>query len=501
MAQRVAIFWDSQTCQLPGRLTGYEAVDNIRRLANTYGSVTVFSLYMDAAEDPTCQHPSPNLQSELELCGVFLTPCSKADSNLPTILSTDMVIFAVDNPPPATIVLISGNTTFTYPVSLLRRRGYRVVLLAPSANTMRGALGMQASVAFDWENYILDTKDSRQTPREGLDNAGDNKAGSSLLRPTPTAVSKSESRRNTHENDNTSSTRPSEVALNWRSSAYMHPQSPSKSRLSLNPDQRDNTENTYNVRQVRKQPPSPLADKTRNPNLPMPAKSPSQLLRRPSPLPELANIRPYKSYYRKDWSGSDDRLSGSSMLGSRSPHAPKPLASPLSSTLPLSTSRERLPGNAPQEHIAPNLGYNYDSPDRNIFAELPATYPQKSYSLARSNLGPDGSLGLSTRLHLPESSHQVAQSTSGSSRHKDAPTRLPSRDAFTPLIEALRLLHQEGNTLPLRSLVGTRLPKAVYHQAGVADFSQYVSLAEREGIIQLGGSMGKSWITLHPALA
>jgi len=37
---------------------------------------------------------------------------------------------------------------------------------------------------------------------------------------------------------------------------------------------------------------------------------------------------------------------------------------------------------------------------------------------------------------------------------------------------------------------------STYKAAGVAKFSQYVALAEKQGIVEIGGSEGTAWIAL-----
>lgn len=60
--------------------------------------------------------------------------------------------FAMDNPAPATIVLITGDRDFVYPVSILRMRRYRVILIAP--NNTHGSLRYQASSVLHWEQMV-----------------------------------------------------------------------------------------------------------------------------------------------------------------------------------------------------------------------------------------------------------------------------------------------------------------------------------------------------------
>ncbi|TRM61729.1 NYN domain-containing protein [Schizophyllum amplum] len=77
---------------------------------------------------------------------------------------------------------------------------------------------------------------------------------------------------------------------------------------------------------------------------------------------------------------------------------------------------------------------------------------------------------------------------------------IPSAPAvFAPLIQALRSLADKGETKPLRSTVGIALNAKntdVYEKAGVSTFKAYAAAATAAGIITLGGTEAKAWITL-----
>lgn len=70
----------------------------------------------------------------------------------PICLPVDMMLFAIDTPTPATIILISGDRDFVYPVSILRNRRYRVILIAPKST--HSSLKQGASVVLDWEETV-----------------------------------------------------------------------------------------------------------------------------------------------------------------------------------------------------------------------------------------------------------------------------------------------------------------------------------------------------------
>ena len=66
----------------------------------------------------------------------------------------DMLAFAIDHPPPAAIVLISGDRDFVYALSTLRNRRYTIVLIVPN----KGApiiLKSQANAILEWRYDVL----------------------------------------------------------------------------------------------------------------------------------------------------------------------------------------------------------------------------------------------------------------------------------------------------------------------------------------------------------
>ena len=70
------------------------------------------------------------------------------------LCSVDIMAFIKDTPPPATVVLISGDRDFAYLLSTVRWRKYNVVLISNSFMTHE-SLTIQASVAYDWRSDVL----------------------------------------------------------------------------------------------------------------------------------------------------------------------------------------------------------------------------------------------------------------------------------------------------------------------------------------------------------
>ncbi|KAI0637218.1 limkain-b1-type NYN domain-containing protein, partial [Trametes polyzona] len=144
----VAVFWDYENCALPANEPPYAIVNKIRRLAHQYGSVKTFKAYLEYAEQTSPKLVS--LRSELQSCGVSLIDCPHIGRKdvADKMMMVDMMAHAMDNPAPATIILISGDRDFLYVVSTLSLRQYRIVLLAPKS--AYGGLKGQADAVYNW---------------------------------------------------------------------------------------------------------------------------------------------------------------------------------------------------------------------------------------------------------------------------------------------------------------------------------------------------------------
>ena len=64
-----------------------------------------------------------------------------------------MLSYAIDNPAPSTVFLITGDRDFAYALSVLKNRHYRVVLVQrPDSHV---SLTFQACVRFDWYDDVV----------------------------------------------------------------------------------------------------------------------------------------------------------------------------------------------------------------------------------------------------------------------------------------------------------------------------------------------------------
>ncbi|KAF8892631.1 hypothetical protein BD779DRAFT_1199707 [Infundibulicybe gibba] len=114
--------------------------------------------YVECTREPTRWFQDPLYESELQLSGVSLTQCLINDGTpsgtaVGRTLAADMLAYAIDNPAPSIIMLISGDRHIAYPLSLLRLRRYDIVVISPS--NVHAGLKSQASESFVWEHHIL----------------------------------------------------------------------------------------------------------------------------------------------------------------------------------------------------------------------------------------------------------------------------------------------------------------------------------------------------------
>ncbi|KAL1741708.1 NYN domain-containing protein [Schizophyllum fasciatum] len=149
----VGIFWDYENCQYMSGCSGFEVAKNIERVALAYGPIANFNAYMDIQH---CSAPA-STRSELQSTGVALVDCPHNGQKdvVDQMLQTDMLVFALDHPAPATLVLISGDRDFAYVTSVLRRRMYTVILICHSTPGPHRSLLQQVSAHIDWNTQIL----------------------------------------------------------------------------------------------------------------------------------------------------------------------------------------------------------------------------------------------------------------------------------------------------------------------------------------------------------
>jgi len=114
----------------------------------------------------------------------------------------------------------------------------------------------------------------------------------------------------------------------------------------------------------------------------------------------------------------------------------------------------------------------------------------------RSTSGLSGGVNLSSQASQEKNNQQTNTPPTTDPEYKS----LCVPPTLWPLVEILRSYRMKGNFKPLRTLIAVDLSKkpVIYKNAGVTKFSQYVGLALKEGLVELGGANGTEWIRLMP---
>lgn len=145
----VAILWDIENCPVPSDVRPEDVAGNIRMALRVHpvikGAVMMFSAYGDFNAFPR------RLREGCQRTGVKLidVPNGRKDAADKAIL-VDMFLFALDNPPPSSIMLISGDVDFAPALHILGQRGYTVVLVIPSGVGVSSALCNAGKFVWDW---------------------------------------------------------------------------------------------------------------------------------------------------------------------------------------------------------------------------------------------------------------------------------------------------------------------------------------------------------------
>jgi len=158
----VGIFWDFENCSPPSDAPGYAVVESIRKMAHKFGRVTLFKAYLELSENTSSK--TLNLRSELQSSGVTLADCPHNGRKdvADQMLMIDMVTWCLDDPTPATVILISGDRDFVYAVSAIRQRCYGVVLVVPPQGA-HITLKSQANLVLEWKRDILEKQDENSS--------------------------------------------------------------------------------------------------------------------------------------------------------------------------------------------------------------------------------------------------------------------------------------------------------------------------------------------------
>ncbi|KAJ7967467.1 Meiosis arrest female protein [Quillaja saponaria] len=159
----VAILWDIENCPVPSDVRPEDVAGNIRMALLVHpvikGAVMTFSAYGDFNAFPR------RLREGCQRTGVKLidVPNGRKDAADKAIL-LDMFLFALDNSPPSSIMLISGDVDFAPSLHILGQRGYTIILVIPAGVGVSSALTNAGKFVWDWpsvargEGFVPPTK-------------------------------------------------------------------------------------------------------------------------------------------------------------------------------------------------------------------------------------------------------------------------------------------------------------------------------------------------------
>ncbi|KAG6888106.1 hypothetical protein C0995_010671 [Termitomyces sp. Mi166 len=440
----VAVFWDYESCDVSSSASGYDVAQRIRSVALTFGIVKQIKAYVNLHE-PLTSFKLPQIRLELQMSGISIADCPQKndhDNAIERIMLVDMLAYAVDNPSLSTLILISADRNFAYAMATLRMRGFTIVLISP--DTVHASLKAQASECLDWHLDVLYA--NHEPLQNGTSIESTNASGSqadyhrlkhSQLRSQTSLYGRMFNR---ERNTNASGDNVHTCNLAQQDTRLVISRS-----LDVSSQKNFGPEIGSSASTVTQTPGGSLAVVE---GFEVPA------LEYPPP------IRPSSATISSDNASVSDKHDNEQQN-----HPPSVLDVP--TTNAISLTHFLPPGNI-STLVSPEASSSTLPPVTAQFVD-----------------------------HVPSSKVQAVSSTSIVS-----PSAIPVVPLiYRPLVESLQSFRSKGVLQPLRSQFAASLITKnanLYKSAGVKKFSQYVSLAEAAGIVELGGKDGGDWIRLRP---
>ncbi|KAG6920005.1 hypothetical protein DXG01_013354 [Tephrocybe rancida] len=467
---------------------GADALDSICAVAGSYGTITGFNLYYERTMSNNMLWASSPGAFKIEYI-----QCDKVEPrSLLAKLTTDMFLFALDTPVPATIVLMSGASAFDYPLSSLRSRGYQTVLGVPAANNT-SVTRLDSGIVLDWQMGVLDSTHHSQVRKQSsalpcpfleldlrslvdVDDAAEHRENSPVVQ-NPALYQMAEhvattaSRGRLDKPENAPLARPSRKHDRKDFEAHFSSLGPSRNPISLDQESEKHLKGRPNLV-------PPLTDKTRDPNAPnhlkcstLPSLNPSSVARVSRLEGAHGNVAVHPST-QSITNVSLPRL----LLPSSSTPSKRP---PTQSAFP--------DGEASYPDLGTCFTKGHDLEEPSAPHVQPGNYRHSRYSGSLDETLPP------QERHHPHRRVQSAQTNPG--HRNDAGDSPP----FAPLIKVLLVLQDKGEERPLRSRLGTVFSRGAL-PADITDLGHYTKLAEQAGVVELGGKGGTSWISLVPGM-
>ncbi|KAF5357946.1 hypothetical protein D9756_001859 [Leucocoprinus leucothites] len=173
---KVKVFWDLETCPPPtsSYTSPWEILKDFRLFTSHFGAATTTKAYYNSNK-PFNGRNDPSMESfraALPSMGVSLVDCSSVQGYskvTPTkMLVVDALVSAIDGSMGSDdtqkdiIMIISGDDSALYPISLLVFRNYTVFLVVPDDGNK--VQPVQASRIFNWHRDVLGFKLGKESP-------------------------------------------------------------------------------------------------------------------------------------------------------------------------------------------------------------------------------------------------------------------------------------------------------------------------------------------------
>ena len=128
-------------------------IATISHKCTSYGVLKTFRAYFEGNDG---LNPPTYIRDVLTLHGATVLlqyPQTTRTSNFEKLLISDLFTFALDNPAPSTIVVITNAELSTYPISALRNRHFKIILVCQYPFVFQG-LAAQASEVVEWSHFL-----------------------------------------------------------------------------------------------------------------------------------------------------------------------------------------------------------------------------------------------------------------------------------------------------------------------------------------------------------
>lgn len=390
-----------------------------------------------------------------------------------------MLAYAIDTPSPATVVVITGDRDFAYALSILKLRGYQIVLVTlPNAHV---SLTAQSSIRYDWQNDVLNPS----------------------VAPNRDPVPSSHVRRKSAVDDRNPQTPPQL----WRNlpsgtsaqegtslSTYRYVQK-TPARLVDPPSdaqfgQRGGSNNTLDVDLALKHATSPSKRKIYT----------IQDAKTTPSLNDFASYRPdslesgfnkLEGPFQEDDMPSDMEFSpdSSPKMG---PNESVILEGERLSHLTIGAG-SKSPASSMQEAASPTL-----SQGTLVSTSSLRDRETDVFESCSSSPIPPTLLSRLSEAPISEAKSIWSPATTPQTKEPIQPLIVPS--GFEILVRVLQEHRKKGYYISYCTVIAGRISKGgtTYRAAGTNNFRQYLSLAKDKGIIELGGEGQAAWIRLTP---